>query len=177
MSGAARRWAFRAARWITAGLIGLAVGGSALAQSYIGAERCKSCHEFEYRVWSSGPHAKAHQDLTAAQMKDPRCNVCHTMLPEEQEARFIGVQCERCHGAGKYYHRRYVMRDRELARLVGLIEPKEEQCRQCHTEGTPSITPFDFAAMWQRIDHGRAARQAWEKARASRPAAAEPTKP
>jgi hypothetical protein len=139
---------------------------AAQSQSYIGAERCHSCHEFEYRVWAASPHAKAHVNLSAEQLRDPKCNVCHTMLPNEPDERFVGVQCERCHGGGRYYHRRYVMRDRELARLVGLVTPKEEHCRQCHTEGTPSIAPFDMAEMWKRIDHGRAAREAWAKGRA-----------
>jgi hypothetical protein len=145
----------------------LLLAAAAAAQSYIGAERCKTCHEFEFRVWAASPHARAHANLSAEQAKDPKCNVCHTMLPEQMDERFLGIQCERCHGAGRYYHRRYVMRDRELARLVGLVEPKEEHCRQCHTEGTPSIAPFDMAEMWRRMDHGKAARAAWEKSRGS----------
>jgi len=123
----------------------------AYAQNYIGAERCKSCHEFAFRVWSSGPHAKAHAALTDEQLKDPKCNTCHTSQPGENDAKIEGVQCERCHGPGRYYHREYVMKDRELSRLVGLIEPKPEHCQQCHTEGAPSIRPFDFADLWRRI--------------------------
>jgi hypothetical protein len=144
----------------------LALGAVAHGQSYIGAERCKSCHEWEYKRWAAGPHAKAHVPLTEEQRADPKCNTCHTMLPDESDDRFAGVQCERCHGPGRYYHRRYVMLDRELSRYVGLIDPKAEHCRQCHTEGTPSIKPFQYEEMWQRIDHGREARQRWEKARA-----------
>jgi hypothetical protein len=149
--------------FLAGGLVGVAA--VAKGQSYIGAERCKSCHEFEYRQWSLGPHAKAHAPLSAEQRADPKCNTCHTMLPETTEARYDGVQCERCHGPGRYYHRRYVMRDRELSRAVGLVDPKPEHCRQCHTEGTPSVEPFEYEAKWRRIDHGRRAHLAWEKAR------------
>jgi hypothetical protein len=81
------------------------------------------------------------------------------------------VGCERCHGPGKYYVPSFVMKDRELARAVGLVDAKPEHCVQCHTEGTPSIRPFKFDEMWAKIDHGKAAREAWEKARrdAARP--------
>ena len=144
------------------------------AQEYVGAEKCKSCHEFEFRVWSVGPHARAHNALNAEQMKDPKCNGCHTMVPGNIEAATIGVQCERCHGPGKYYHPSYVMKDKELARAVGLIDPAEAHCRSCHTDGTPSIRPFDFARMWAAIDHGDAARKAWEAAQAR--AVTEPAK-
>ncbi len=135
----------------------------AAAQNYISAERCKTCHEFAYRQWSGGPHAIAHKALTDEQLEDPKCNTCHTMLPDDREERFLGVQCERCHGPGRYYHRHYVMKDRELSRAVGLVDPKPEHCSQCHTEGAPSIRPFDFKTMWARIDHGKTAREKWEK--------------
>jgi hypothetical protein len=146
--------------------VGLALSASATAaDTYIGAERCKTCHEFEYTVWSSGPHARAHQSLTEEQLKDPKCNNCHTMAVEKDATTLTSVQCERCHGAGKYYHPSYVMKDKELARAVGLIDPQPVHCMQCHTDGAPSIKPFDFAAMWAKIDHGKAAREKWEKQR------------
>jgi hypothetical protein len=58
------------------------------------------------------------------------------------------------------------MKDKELARAVGLVDPVEVHCRACHTEGTPSIRPFDFARMWKEIDHGKKAREAWAAAQA-----------
>ncbi|MBI3178571.1 MAG: hypothetical protein HYZ27_02860 [Deltaproteobacteria bacterium] len=150
-----------------AGLVVLVWPLGTPAQNYIGAERCKSCHEFAFKVWAAGPHAKAHLALDQEQIKDPKCNTCHTMLPGDDTTRFVGVQCERCHGPGRYYHHDYVMKDKELARLVGLIDPKPEQCQQCHTDAAPSIALFDFATLWKRIDHGKAAQQAWEKDRAA----------
>ncbi len=146
-------------------LLGLC--SNAQAQNNIGASQCKSCHEFEYRVWAASPHAKAHVSLSDLQKRDAKCNTCHLMTADENGPEPVGVECERCHGPGRYYHRRYVMRDRELSRFVGLVEQKPEQCLQCHTEGAPSIRPFDFATMWARIDHGREARLKWEKTRAA----------
>ncbi len=134
-------------------------------QSYIGAERCRTCHEFEFRVWSSGPHAKARQALTPEQLGDAKCNTCHTMVAGSADERLAGVQCEQCHGSGQFYQYRYVMRDRELSRAVGLIETSASHCQRCHTEGAPSMEPFDYERAWARIDHGPKARERWLRTR------------
>jgi hypothetical protein len=139
----------------------LFVSSLALAQTFIGAKRCKSCHEWEYQIWSKGPHAQAHLSLTADQLKDGKCSGCHTMVPTQPgEEKFAGVQCESCHGGGRYYYPQYVMKDHELARLVGLTDATPELCQRCHTESAPSIEPFDFERLWSKIDHSRAAREA-----------------
>ncbi|HSI06876.1 MAG TPA: multiheme c-type cytochrome [Myxococcota bacterium] len=132
--------------------------------TFVGAKRCQTCHTWEYQVWAKGPHATARQSLTPEQLKDGKCNSCHTMVPAElEEQKFAGVQCESCHGGGRYYSPSFVMKDRELARAVGLVDPTAEQCQRCHNESAPSIKPFDFASMWAKIDHGRAAREAAAK--------------
>jgi len=64
-----------------------------------------------------------------------------------------GVGCETCHGAGQYYSPSYVMRDSELSRAVGLLDPGQKSCLVCHSSATPSLTPFDFAAKVKLIDH------------------------
>lgn len=135
----------------------------------IGAEQCKACHEFEYQVWVKTAHCRAQDALTALQKQDSKCSTCHTVASvdaseERAEPKYVGIDCERCHGPGKYYHARYVMRDRELARAVGLVDIKPAQCMQCHSAGAPSMRPFDYEQLWARIDHGRSARQAWERA-------------
>lgn len=135
------------------------------AQEYVGAERCKSCHEFEFSVWSRGPHVHADKALTKGQLGDNKCNTCHTTSVTERTLSLAGIQCERCHGPGQHYHPDYVMKDRELASAVGLVKPAEADCKQCHTAGTPSIRPFNFSEMWAQIDHGKTARLAWEKSR------------
>jgi hypothetical protein len=66
-----------------------------------------------------------------------------------------GVQCESCHGSGIYYAKRYVMKDRELARIVGLVDVAAKTCQRCHTESTPSIQAFDFRRLWEVIAHGQ----------------------
>jgi hypothetical protein len=147
-------------RWTVSLLVVCVVRLAYGTQDFVGAEKCGSCHSFAYQVWRSGPHARAHQLLTTEQAKDTKCNTCHTMGSTETVMR--GVECESCHGNGKYYHASYVMKDKELARLLGLTHPGEAQCRQCHNAGAPNVVPFDFGAMWSRIDHSREARLTWE---------------
>lgn len=158
-------------RWDGAGLVlGQAWTTPPAAQNYVGAEHCGSCHGFEYRGWAQSPHARAQLSVTPEQLKNIRCSSCHS-LPEEPEKVFLGVQCERCHGSGRHYQVSYVMQDAELARAVGLIDPQPSHCQQCHTEGAPSVKPFEYASMWGQIAHPRVARPAWEQRHAGASAA------
>jgi hypothetical protein len=151
------------------------------ADGTVGAQRCRQCHEFEYQVWAQGPHQRAQVALTEEQRRDAKCSNCHSVSGRPGAESTQGVDCERCHGPGKYYQAGYVMKDHELARAVGLADVTQAQCVQCHTEGAPSIKPFDFKAMWSKIDHSRAAHDAWEKAHPATPvrasAAAAPAAP
>lgn len=145
------------------GLMGYAQ--PAAAHNFVGAQKCASCHQFEYQVWQQTPHAKSHETLSAEQLKDSKCNTCHTNT-QDADPKFAGVQCEQCHGAGKYYLPNYVMKDRDLARSVGLLETPPSSCQACHTAGAPSVTSFDYKSSWARIDHGKQARLTWERAHA-----------
>jgi hypothetical protein len=53
-----------------------------------------------------------------------------------------------------------VMRDPELARLVGLADPGEQSCLACHGESTPSLVRFEHAKKLPLIDHWTRERQA-----------------
>ncbi|HEX8909445.1 MAG TPA: multiheme c-type cytochrome [Anaeromyxobacteraceae bacterium] len=117
----------------------------------VGAETCKACHPAAYEAWRDGPHARALATLTPAQRADRRCTVCHA---PDLDRGVSGVTCETCHGGGRLYARSYVMRDRELARAVGLVDPGERSCRACHTESAPGLTRFDYARKLQLIEHG-----------------------
>ncbi len=144
--------------------------GGAQGNNTIGAEQCKACHEFEYQVWAKSAHNRSQAALSSEQVRDPKCNTCHTVsandpLEDNAEPKYGGIDCERCHGPGKYYHPRYVMKDKELARAIGLVDLKPAQCMQCHSEGAPSISAFDYEQLWARIEHGRSAREAWARSR------------
>jgi hypothetical protein len=150
----------------------------ARAAERVGSETCRACHPTAFQVWKASPHAKASENLTAAQRDDLRCAYCHAperaravqqtgpfqrgdqgpgrdaALPGRDAALIEGgVGCESCHGAGQYYSPGYVMRDSELARAVGLLDPGQKSCLVCHSAEAPSISPFDFGAKVKLIDH------------------------
>ncbi|MEO1170975.1 MAG: multiheme c-type cytochrome [Myxococcota bacterium] len=154
------------ARTLAVYLVLAVAGGTTVAEAhnYLGAQRCENCHSFAYQTWARGPHAKAHQTLKGEQAQDPKCTTCHSMASVSEEgSKFVGVQCESCHGPGRYYYPEYVMRDSGLSRAVGLVEQNAAVCTRCHTAGSPTIEPFDYEKMWASIDHGKSAREAWEK--------------
>jgi len=47
------------------------------------------------------------------------------------------------------------MKDPELARLVGLVDPSEKGCATCHDASSPSLKAFDFVAKLKRSITGR----------------------
>lgn len=123
----------------------------------VGPETCKACHPAAYEAWRTGPHARAWDGLPERNRKDKRCLSCHAPLVDDG---FLAVGCEACHGAGGAYSARYVMRDPELARAVGLVDPNEKSCGGCHNESTPSLTKFNYARKLPLIDHWTAERAA-----------------
>jgi hypothetical protein len=97
---------------------------------YVGASKCKSCHESEekgnqYGAWSNQAHAKAFERLASPEAKEvakklgiedpqtsPACLKCHVTahgLPEEHIKKGFnpkqGVQCESCHGPGEEHQK------------------------------------------------------------------------
>ena len=99
----------------------------------------------------------AQDSLLVSQQKDARCLSCHS--PNEVEQHVEHVSCETCHGGGQYYGAVYVMKDPELARLAGLVDPSEKSCRTCHDASSPSLKPFDFVEKLKLIDHWTVERQ------------------
>ncbi|MBI5070509.1 MAG: hypothetical protein HZB56_19950 [Deltaproteobacteria bacterium] len=130
----------------------------------LGAETCKACHPAAYEIWKESAHARALAALPERSRGDARCTVCHA--PEGQKGQG-GVTCESCHGNGQLYARRYVMRDRELARALGLQDVGEKSCLRCHDESTPSLGKWDHARKLPLIQHGEAEREARRAAAAA----------
>jgi len=47
------------------------------------------------------------------------------------------------------------MRDPELARAVGLLDPGAKTCAACHTESTPSLVRFEYERKLLLVRHGK----------------------
>jgi len=158
--------------WVAGVPAAVLLSAAALAADFLGPESCKGCHAEAYQTWSTSKHARSMESLSREQQKDPRCIACHA--PNLTEARVGAVSCETCHGAGQYYVPAYVMKDPELARLVGLLDPGERSCRSCHDPSSPSLRPFEFNAQLKAMDHwssGRTRKAAGPSAESTTPRA------
>ncbi len=143
----------RAFRSICAVTFALGWGQIAIAKEYVGAERCGACHQVEYKQWKQSGHARALSRLTEVQRRDAGCRSCHTLEPSSTEVALEGVQCESCHGAGELYEPSYVMRDKVLAKLLGLKPVSKNTCMGCHSIDAPSVKPFDFEEKVKLVQH------------------------
>ena len=139
----------------------LAASAAAASSDLVGPVSCRTCHAEAYRVWSQSPHARAAESLTAEQRRTPLCLQCHSRDESRStQADLSGISCETCHGGGRFYQPAVVMRDKDLSRLFGLIDPTPQSCMACHGGQSPSLKPFDPKEAMQRIDHWTADRAA-----------------
>lgn len=102
---------------------------------YVGAEKCKTCHDKkgavqQFSIWKDSKHAQAYETLGTEQAKkfaaeagiktDPQqaeeCLECHVTGYGRDSVLFAesfdvtdGVQCEACHGPGSAYKKLSVM--------------------------------------------------------------------
>ena len=150
---------------------------SAQTYKYIGADKCKMCHNKpatgdQYGKWLKGPHAKALATLSSKESldyakahgiadpaKDPGCLKCHSTY-ERVDAKLRagikpteGVSCETCHGPGSSYKSPSVMKNREQAMKMGLIMPDKQLCLECHNKENPFFKEFNFETYAAKIAH------------------------
>lgn len=128
----------------------LTVGGSALSadHEYIGAQKCRPCHLIEYKSWEKTPHARALDSLKPEEQAKAECVSCHVTGGRKELA---GVQCEACHGPGKDYAPKEIMKKAAKSKAAGLLVPDEKSCRGCHNEKSPQFKGFDFPAMVKKV--------------------------
>lgn len=123
---------------------------------YVGAKKCKICHQAQYRSWSKTPHSRAFAILSDAEKKKDECVACHTTGTTAKGVLLEGVQCEACHAPGSHYKSIKIMSKRKwkadpekhlaMAIKAGLNIPTEKTCKRCHQEkGNTNFKPFDFA--------------------------------
>jgi hypothetical protein len=145
------------------------MGNALFAQNdYIGAQKCKMCHNKEatgqqFAKWSASAHASAWKNLAgpkaleigkakgiANPQKDAKCLKCHTTTSLAVEE---GVSCEACHGPGSAYKSVSIMKNRDMAIKNGLIVPTQKLCVKCHNPESPTYKAFDFASFAKKIEH------------------------
>lgn len=129
------------------------VAASELAEitnSYVGASRCKKCHQRDkiYQSWSKSKHAAAWEHLSEKNRKNEECISCHTSGKNLFGELLTGVQCEACHGPGKDHKKLLLAESKEKAEKEGLAFIDENICKKCHNENIPKKfrpeEPFDF---------------------------------
>lgn len=165
-----------------------AEGGAAdVVGKYIGAGKCKMCHNkpaegAQYDLWLKSPHANAFKTLATPEakaeaakqgiadpQKDPKCLKCHATAaamtapdPTSKLTMEEGVSCESCHGPGSGYYKKKTMEEIAAGTLdgktVGLIKPTEAVCKECHRpEGNSFFKEFVFAERVKKIAHPKPA--------------------
>jgi len=169
-------------RVLTLLLIVMVVAGlSVQAQNkYVGVKMCSMCHKAaktgnQFGVWQKSAHAEAYKVLTGEKAAEiakakgiknaaeaPECLECHGAVDAKLADKGFdtkdGVQCEVCHGPGSAYKSMATMKDHAKAVAAGLhdltdAKAKEELCKTCHNEKSPTFKGFKFDEMWGKIAH------------------------
>ena len=116
-----------------------AIAGKA---DWTGSAKCGSCHPKHLAAWLATPHAKTAKRFTAK--PETRCLACHgTGDAPAGPTIAVEVGCEACHGAGAAYAEDDLMRNRPVARALGLTDmtTRAKVCAACHTR--PTTGTFD----------------------------------
>jgi hypothetical protein len=146
------------------GLVIFAVGSLSAQNTYVGAAKCKMCHNKpekgdQYKKWSDSKHANAMKALKGDEAKNPKCLKCHSTASGVDQKLVAGitveegVSCESCHGPGSTYKSATIMKDPVKAKASGLIVPDEKVCVKCHNSESPNFKGFDFATYSAKIAH------------------------
>ena len=142
----------------------IVIASSLSAQNYIGAKKCKMCHNkptkgAQYTKWAEASHSKAYEVLSETEKQDPKCLKCHSTAASVDQSLVLtitveeGVSCESCHGPGSGYKKKTVMEVREDAVKAGLVIPTEELCKKCHNDESPHFEGFNYEEALKKIAH------------------------
>jgi hypothetical protein len=134
------------------------VPGVRMAATYVGTDKCLTCHPSAAAVWKASAHAQAFKTLIARGADaDPKCIGCHTVgfgspsgyCRKFGADRLVDVGCESCHGPGSLH-----MREKEGDKSIQFtFRPLAAgDCQKCHF-GEFS-RPFDWNQFWPPIKHG-----------------------
>ncbi|NNE09940.1 MAG: cytochrome C554 [Gemmatimonadetes bacterium] len=133
----------------------------------------------QFRIWTESKHSHAYETLGTPEAAEvakaqgikgnpqeaKECLRCHAtayeMTAEELASSKMtmeeGVSCESCHGAGSLYQSKKTMKALTAGEIepasVGLLDPGEKTCIQCHNEESPNFPGFDYVKMYAKIAH------------------------
>ncbi len=122
---------------------------------FVGAAKCASCHQEEHKIWENSGHARAMATLQKnGQQLNNACVGCHVVGFQRggfqslnTTPQLVNVQCEACHGPGKFHAEKPQKGYGFMATPQG--------CVQCHDKtNSPN---FNFSTYWTKIKHGKAA--------------------
>jgi hypothetical protein len=111
---------------------------SGSSATYVGVEKCKSCHPQEYEDFSQRRFNKAWKILKMREEeKNPECLRCHVtgygkkggFVNEEKTPHLTSKQCEACHGPGSEHVNNPA--DSQIRRNLKVVH-KKNVCIQCH---------------------------------------------
>ena len=134
------------------------IPGVRAAATYVGTEKCLTCHKDAAAVWAASAHARAFATLIARKADaDPKCISCHTIgfgnptgyRREFADTKLINVGCESCHGPGSLHVRE---REGDTSAHFTFRPLDGGDCVKCHY-GEFS-RPFDWNEQWPLIKHG-----------------------
>jgi hypothetical protein len=156
---------------------------SAQTYKYVGADKCKLCHNKpatgdQFGKWLLDPHSQAIKTLSnqksldyakingiADPAKDAKCLKCHSTF-DRGDAKLRGgilatdgVSCETCHGPGSAYKSPAIMKNVEQAKTMGLIVPDKALCLQCHNKDNPFFKEFNYETYSAKIAHPNPAKK------------------
>jgi 2',3'-cyclic-nucleotide 2'-phosphodiesterase (5'-nucleotidase family) len=121
------------------------------SEKFIGADKCRRCHETQYAQWLTTPHAKALTVLAdQSKQADEKCVGCHVTGWQKtggysstlKDPDLANVQCEACHDVGTKHGR-----GEAAAKIT------EATCTACHTGDWGKAKGFDYATYLKRVAH------------------------
>ncbi len=140
-----------------------AVQESSTASSYIGSDKCVTCHRKQAGTWSETNHSKAFERLPEKYRDDSTCLKCHLTgfgkpggyapgMTAEAAEPFLSVGCESCHGPGEVHAagvQRWMMaepaeEEKLLKEMRAAIvkTPTDSQCAVCHQNQSHRAHPI-----------------------------------
>jgi len=156
---------------------------SAQTFKYIGADKCKLCHNKpatgeQYKKWTAELHSQSLKSLSsqasldyakkngiADPTKEQKCLKCHSTFHNvDAKLRATiteaeGVSCETCHGPGSSYKTPAIMKNQAMALKMGLIIPDKALCLTCHNKENPFYKEFNYETAVVKISHPNPARK------------------